>query len=75
MIAIHGPQLGCNLNQGQLGVGRNEDTATPKVVEIHNVVSVAAGEDGEHVVESCSTDCWVCEWFTNPLPPTYILYH
>lgn len=32
-------------DKGQLGVGRNEDTATPKVVEIHNVVSVAAGED------------------------------
>ena len=32
-------------HQGQLGVGRNEDTATPKVVEIHNVVSVAAGEE------------------------------
>lgn len=30
--------------QGQLGVGRNEDTASPKVVEIHNVLSVAAGE-------------------------------
>ncbi|CAK9000823.1 unnamed protein product [Durusdinium trenchii] len=32
-------------DKGQLGVGRNEDTATPKAVHIHNVLSCAAGED------------------------------
>ena len=32
-------------DKGQLGVGRNEDTLTPKVVEIHDVLLCSAGED------------------------------
>lgn len=32
-------------DKGQLGVGRNEDTLTPKAVQVHDVLLCSAGED------------------------------